>query len=449
MQLFGLRPMCFMALTMLGTLGYTQTSPFLIYGAENAKHFRGSETKYYYIVISGFISEHEAHKVHRYIDSPFISFKIRPYQGAYFVRLGPIYSAEEVRAIGEQLSRMPVARAKMIRPVRHIAPVKTNTWFHRTRTIQRTKPVTPSKRDWIETTRPKPKPVSPTRTVGWVEAPRPKPNNTPTANVELRHQGLNPTYGARTSLPTTPVKSIKPTSMSTTKAMTASMKDSLSWLAGHRVFSISGGAAWAQNSGTQTLYLQPIVFQTYATTPSTETVGVADVFLGLQYDLPHKLQGQIGLALGVTSNINRSGNIWEQALRDFDNYTYSYTINQTRIALKGKLITAPMYYQLSPYVSATAGIALNKASGFISTPKIEEESEQPPFASNTSTSFTYTLGAGIQRAINSNWSVAGGYEFSDLGKSELGRAAEQTMNQGPGLSHLYTNGIIISLTYVG
>ena len=421
MQLFGLRPMCFLALMMLGTIGYTQTSPFLIYGAENAKHFRGSETKYYYIVISGFISEHEAHKVHRYVGSPFISLKVRPYQGTYFVKLGPIYSAAEVRAIGEQLSRMTVRRSKMIRPVRHIAPAKTNTWFHRpntarrSRTIQQGKPATSPKRNWIEITQPK----------------------------------LDPTYNTRTAQPTTLVKSVKAKPKSTTEAMSTSMKDSLSWLAGHRVFSISGGAAWAKNSGTQTLYLQPIIFQTYATNPSSETVGVADVFLGLQYDLTQKLQGQLGLTLGVTTNINRSGTIREQALRDFDNYTYSYTINQTRVALKGKLITAPMYYQFSPYVSATAGVGLNKADGFISTPKIEEESEQPPFASKTTTSFTYTIGAGIQRAINSNWSIAGAYEFSDLGKSELGRATEQTMNQGPGLSHLYTNGIIISLTYVG
>ncbi|HAT9492397.1 TPA: porin family protein, partial [Legionella pneumophila subsp. pneumophila] len=38
--------------------------------------------------------------------------------------------------------------------------------------------------------------------------------------------------------------------------------------------------------------------------------------------------------------------------------------------------------------------------------------------------------------------------FADWGKSELGRASGQTLNEGLKLNHLYTNGVVLNLTYV-
>ncbi|HHS9463875.1 TPA: outer membrane protein, partial [Legionella anisa] len=72
----------------------------------------------------------------------------------------------------------------------------------------------------------------------------------------------------------------------------------------------------------------------------------------------------------------------------------------------------------------------------------------PDFADHTKTAFTYTLGAGVQKALNDHWQIGAGYEFADWGKSELGRAFGQTMNSGLALNHLYTNGVLFNLTYV-
>jgi hypothetical protein len=44
--------------------------------------------------------------------------------------------------------------------------------------------------------------------------------------------------------------------------------------------------------------------------------------------------------------------------------------------------------------------------------------------------------------------VGAGYEFADWGKSGLNRAAGQTLNTGLALNHLYTNGVLVNLTYV-
>ena len=44
-------------------------------------------------------------------------------------------------------------------------------------------------------------------------------------------------------------------------------------------------------------------------------------------------------------------------------------------------------------------------------------------------------------------SVGVGYEFSDWGKSQLGRAPGQTINSGLALSHFYTNAFQPNVTY--
>jgi opacity protein-like surface antigen len=217
----------------------------------------------------------------------------------------------------------------------------------------------------------------------------------------------------------------------------------------HFVLTIDGGAAWPQNVGAQTFYLAPGIIKTYDPTVSTDAMGIGEVFIGEQHAITTRIQGQLGLAFGITSNFHQSGDIWEDANPDFNNYLYQYAVDQKRIAVKGKLLTMPMNYQLSPYVAGSAGVGFNHLHGYSSTPKIEEESIQPPFGPHTTTSFTYTLGAGLQREINTHWGFGMGYEFSDLGKSWLSRAAGQSLNQGLGFSHLYTNGIIASLTYLG
>lgn len=79
---------------------------------------------------------------------------------------------------------------------------------------------------------------------------------------------------------------------------------------------------------------------------------------------------------------------------------------------------------------------------------IEEALATPDFKSHTETALTYTVGAGIQKALNAHWHVGAGYEFADWGKSHLNRAAGQTLNQGLRLNHLYTNGVLLNLAYL-
>ncbi|RUR08544.1 outer membrane protein [Legionella sp. km772] len=213
------------------------------------------------------------------------------------------------------------------------------------------------------------------------------------------------------------------------------------------VGSFSAGPVWENGGSTQTFYLTPEIEKSYVANRSTNTLFDGEVFLGMQKIFSQTLQGQLGVAVAATSNANLSGVIWDDADSQFDNFTYRYTIQHTHVAVKGKLLVDKGYW-LIPWISASLGVGFNNARSFNGEPIIFEAVETPDFASHTQTSFTYTLGAGVQKALNQHWQVGVGYEFADWGKSQLGRAREQTQNSGLTLNHLYTNGILFNLTYL-
>ena len=213
------------------------------------------------------------------------------------------------------------------------------------------------------------------------------------------------------------------------------------------VSSVSMGPVWEDGGQTQTFFLAPNIIKTYAAEQKTRALFDGEVFVGIQKELPNAFQGQLGLAVAATSNARLSGNIWDDAEAIFNNYSYNYQIQHTHIAVKGTLLADHGYWFI-PWVSASLGVGFNDAHGFQNTPLISEALTMPNFASHTETSFTYTLGIGLQKALNPHWQVGVGYEFADWGQSQLNRALDQTLSSGLSLNHLYTNGVLFNLTYL-
>jgi len=216
----------------------------------------------------------------------------------------------------------------------------------------------------------------------------------------------------------------------------------LSW-----VTTVSAGPAWARGGKTQTFFLAPEIEKTYVAQKSTKSIATGELFLGAQRALTQGLDAQLGLAVAASGNARMQGIIWDDASFEFDNHSYSYRVQHTRVALKGKII-AGSSYRMMPWLSASVGAGFNRAKSYSNTPLIFEALPNSNFNNNTKTSFSYTLGAGVQKAVSAHWQAGIGYEFADWGKSQLGRAEGQTMNNGLALSHLYTNGVLFNLTYI-
>ena len=145
------------------------------------------------------------------------------------------------------------------------------------------------------------------------------------------------------------------------------------------------------------------------------------------------------------SQTGLSGQIWDDATSVFNNYTYGYHIQHGHLALKAKVFKS-IEYSVLPWVSGSVGVGFNRANSFNNTPIINEAVRQNNFSNHTQTSFTYTVGVGIQKVLNSNWQAGMGYEFADWGQSHLGSAQGQTQGTGLSLNHLYTNALMFNRT---
>jgi opacity protein-like surface antigen len=214
-----------------------------------------------------------------------------------------------------------------------------------------------------------------------------------------------------------------------------------SWVA-----TASLGFGWENAGNTQTFYLAPELEKTYTADNSTHSFPSGELFLGIQRTLHKKIQGQLGFEIARTGDANVSGNIWDDADSRFNNYTYKYAVQHTHIALKGKLL-GDMGWPVQPWISAAVGVGFNRSDYFSNLPIIFEAVPAPNFNSNTTTAFTYTIGAGFEQELTKHWKAGLGYEFADWGKSQLRRAAGQTLNSGLSLSHLYNSSILLNLTY--
>lgn len=218
--------------------------------------------------------------------------------------------------------------------------------------------------------------------------------------------------------------------------------DPSSWVA-----ALSAGPAWQNAGETQTFLLTPEIEKSYVADKTSEALFQGELFVGRQNAIPYNLQSQLGVALVATSNASPSGIIWDDADPLFANYLYNYKIQHTHVAVKGKLLADNGYWFI-PWLSASLGVGFNQSYVFNDTPRIFQAIPNPHFTSHTNTAFTYTVGAGFQKVLTTHWQAGVGYEFSDWGSSNLGLAAEQTLNGGPRINHVYTNGLMFNVTYI-
>lgn len=212
------------------------------------------------------------------------------------------------------------------------------------------------------------------------------------------------------------------------------------------IVTLSGGPLWTDAGKSQTFYLQPDVQKTYEANRLVHSQATGELFLGAQTLLEEGFKGQLGLSAAIAGTTLK-GDIWDDATPEFNNYTYQYTAHNMRYAFKTKLLV-DVSHDFSGYASGSAGVSVNRSGGFSITPTVPGAVAAPNFSPNTEMSFSYTLGAGIERALCEHWNVGVGYEFADWGRNSLARAPEQSLNNGLGMSHLYTNELLFSITYV-
>jgi hypothetical protein len=213
------------------------------------------------------------------------------------------------------------------------------------------------------------------------------------------------------------------------------------------MFSIKGGAALIQNKETKTFYLAPGIEKSYAAINSNNVEGNFALFFGIQKILSPSLLGRIGIGAGFTTTTQLSGNIWDDADVQFNNFKYEYDLQHTQVTLDTKLL-ADVGLVVLPWISGSLGVGFNHASNFNSTPTVCGVLPIPNFTTQKTTGFTYGFGLGVEYPLREHLQIGLGYEFTRWGNNELGRAPEQTLNSGLSFNNIYSNGILLNLNYI-
>lgn len=211
------------------------------------------------------------------------------------------------------------------------------------------------------------------------------------------------------------------------------------------VITLSGGPAWTTPGQNQ--YIYPVLpfsqINYYQYNSPSSTIATGEIFFGLQRIVYPGITGELGIGLAAASDAQVTGVV---TVNGFPNIsTYEYKVDHGRAELKGKLLSN--LYWLKPYISGSFGAGWNNSHDFRATTVNPVFFPAPWFANQTNIAFSYTLGIGVQAMLNRNWQVGVGYEFADWGKSATGVDA-YTLLPGPFLTHLYTNELLFSVSFL-
>lgn len=202
----------------------------------------------------------------------------------------------------------------------------------------------------------------------------------------------------------------------------------------------------------------------YQSNNENQVIGTGEAFFALQWELNPLIVNQLGLAIGGAGSAHVQGTIDINSRPSGS--SYSYNIYHSKLVARDKIIFKPTWHKLHTFLTGSMGSSFNLSRNYSTSPVIDSNFSAPSFENETNSfSFTYSVGLGIQKEINCNWNFSVGYEFADLGRSNLGSGNFGTNTQalllgtlftqsqsgtyeGPGLAHLYTHNLLFSVSYV-
>ncbi|WED42873.1 outer membrane protein [Legionella cardiaca] len=218
---------------------------------------------------------------------------------------------------------------------------------------------------------------------------------------------------------------------------------------GSLVVTLSAGPAWVTGLENETVFLQPGFANTYTMDDGDSTLGIAELFVGWNSVSNSSFQGQLGVAVAGTSQLELEGSVWQNANPNLNNFNYSFNVRHLSLAAKAKIL-GDFGYSFYPYVSGSLGYGYNRATDFSLSPVTSTTAPAFVFSNNSTGTFTYTAGAGIDISINEGWRIGLGYEFADWGAVELGLAPIQISPLASALeiNHIYTQQFLVSISYL-
>lgn len=159
--------------------------------------------------------------------------------------------------------------------------------------------------------------------------------------------------------------------------------------------------------------------------------------LGVQFDVNYNQSSPFSVKGVLTQGVDAQSE---------DSYHYKYKIIIRQLLMEGKLVYKSKS-RFNPYLLLGLGASFNKAYGY-STTVPDSLTFTRVFKNNSTSSFTYAAGAGVDIDILQYLRAGIGYHFTNLGKAKLGSATIDNVSVSGTLSqpNFYANEIFLQLT---
>jgi opacity protein-like surface antigen len=222
------------------------------------------------------------------------------------------------------------------------------------------------------------------------------------------------------------------------------------------VITISGGWANENAAASQSFMGTDDNLFIYNNQQKRNSAGLGGVFLGVQSPVlssAYSIQSGIEYIQYVNSSVNSTSTSGiEPATSTL--YDYHYRIQARQLLLMTKFI-ANIYKMFSPYICVGVGTAFNSMGQFnVATAETGSINLTPTFNSNTHSTFSYSVGIGVDAPISEHVLFGLSYRFSDLGKAVLGDGTIKFNNYQfsvpftLNVAHVYSNQIVAQLSYL-
>ena len=219
------------------------------------------------------------------------------------------------------------------------------------------------------------------------------------------------------------------------------------------VIGLGGGISSSYNLGRVQTFpiLNPITdeFYIYSNQHRAQTKGLFEAFLGFEHLLYSNWLLQAGLAYDQAGSFKTNGTLTQGADEPSSNqYHYQFKTVTRQVLAQAKLMH-PYRNTFYPYMLLGLGGSINSSSEFsTSVPQFLTFTRE--YRHNTSRSFAFRVGAGIDVAVAPQVRLGIGYRFAGLGKLSLGSASIDGIHVAGTLSqpNLYANEVLIQLTSI-
>lgn len=215
----------------------------------------------------------------------------------------------------------------------------------------------------------------------------------------------------------------------------------------HFLVTASVGADFVNVGQTKNVTLLPPFENRYVDQTGIQSLFDGGVFLGAEWFVSPLFSWQLGVAGYRTSSMDVTGDVWQFADPNYDNFDYTYNIVNERLVAETKLLTT-VYERVHPYISGQLGASRNMTSNFDEKPDTCSAVPGSPFEDHNTTAFTYGVGAGVDVDLTKHLRLGAGYQFADLGRASLGSASTAATNDSLSVSHMYTQELRVQLTLV-